>query len=116
VSEVDCSCSGRRPSRSRYPLILSARPTQPSHLLVSYARECRTVAASTLRWRAGAAGLAGRGRDGEDGAVVDAHELESNLVDHPMVAMAEEHEVVDVGPAAVTPVHQVVPVNPQMYV
>ena len=57
-----------------------------------------------------------RGRYGQQPPALDPGELPATLVDHPVVVVAEKDQVVHVRPAAVAPVHQVMPVNPQMYV
>src|SRR5476649_888815 len=73
-----------------------ARTRIPAMVTVRVLRRARTM--TFARWW----------RNGEDVAVVDADQLEAGLVDHPVVAVAEEHEVVEVGAPAAHPVDDVV--------
>src|SRR5256886_15623306 len=47
------------------------------------------------------------GRDGQHAAIVCMHDLPSALMHHPVMAVTEKDEVVEIGGAAMDPVHDV---------
>ena len=56
--------------------------------------------------------MAPGGRDRQQSPLLHPGQLPAALVDHPVVAVAEQDEIRNLGLADVTPVHEVVPVNP----
>src|SRR5438093_13332929 len=52
------------------------------------------------------------GRDADDLALLSLDQLPAALVHQPVMALAQEHAVVEVGLAALDPVHQVMAVAP----
>ncbi len=48
------------------------------------------------------------GRDGEHPPVVRSHQLPLALMDHPVVPVTQKNKIVEIGGAAVYPVHDVV--------
>ena len=48
-----------------------------------------------------------RGRYRKELAAIDPGQLPATLMDHPVVAVAEQDQILYVGPASVAPVHQV---------
>ncbi len=57
-----------------------------------------------------------RGRNREHPSVLGLEHLPAAFKHIPVMAVAQEDEIRDVGVATVAPMEHVVPVNPQMYV